>query len=79
MYLPIAENAVLLNSEMHLPTFIITCSTNNGPDTWTVSLGRAFRPYEYRTAHHQGRGATPELAYTDMLRKTALELHNRGY
>ncbi|KAL2029057.1 hypothetical protein VTO58DRAFT_110087 [Aureobasidium pullulans] len=42
----IRENAVLLNSEMHLSTFIITCSTNNGPDTWTVSLGRAFRPYE---------------------------------
>ncbi|KAH0369489.1 hypothetical protein KCU65_g3276, partial [Aureobasidium melanogenum] len=61
--------------------FVLTCDVDDGPEKWTVVLGvpAAHRPCKYSVYYNHGKGDSPEAAYKDLLRNTALELDGLGY
>ncbi|KAG9673928.1 hypothetical protein KCU99_g3926, partial [Aureobasidium melanogenum] len=61
--------------------FILTCNIDDGHEEWTVILGRPIldRHRQYADIYGTGIGGTPEAAYRDLLKNTAMELHDLGY
>jgi hypothetical protein len=63
--------------------YILTCEEDIGGDHWTVIFGLP-RPGNgndpvYDEIYYIGRGDTPEAAYRDILKATALEVFHLNY
>lgn len=61
--------------------FILACNVDAGSEKWTVILGTPIedKRCKYLDAYGKGTGGTPEDAYKDLVKQSALELDNRGY
>jgi len=64
--------------------FVVSCNEENGLELWIVklvipALNAWYTKSNYSHIFYVGKGVTMEAAYRDMLKKTALELFNRGY